>query len=463
MTVTEDINADEQAPSKVSPTFKPVASHSMLWGTRSSIDDIRSSPRRVAVDILRLFISNRVPITLWGPIGARKTRTVEAFAREHDENGVPYQVIDIQPSTEDPTVIHGMMYTSLDDEGKTIMRRSIPDVAQQVVEYYERTGGLTILFLDEMTTCMPAQQHALLGILTHGRYGDLDIRPYITVVMAANPEETVSTVNPLGEQVINRGGHIAWYGDMNLFLEEWRTGFNGAMTPPDEDIDWYITTLLNEAPEKVFRNERWSIDNLVPWDLLEHTERVVTELGPMIATVNERFGDCSDSVRHHYIVEVTKALMGKDWARRMQTVTAKESDRISGEPIIELLKQRNVTRTLTPDELKSTLNSDLFVHPGHGGNYRQDQLQSIAADLMERFKSSYDEWASLGLWSLIATSPDEGTQASLMAYAASLLIVSLEAVKRGDLPREKAGAPAFIDDTLRQRVRALIRSQEELE
>ena len=434
--------------SKPTSTFRPISDKTRLWGYKETdVLRLQSNFRRVLFDLCRIFISNRTaPVILWGPPGSRKTRTLEALNREVDENGVRYQVITVQPSTEDPTVIHGMMFTSLDgDSGETIMKRSIPDIANQVVKYFDETGGLTILFLDEMTTCMPAQQNALLGILTHGKYGDVDIQPYISVVMAANPENTVSTVHALGEQVINRGGHLPWYGDMDLFLEDWRSGFNGATTSPDSLTDWYMTTLMMEKPEEVFRssNGNWKTDDLVPYSLIENSERSMTENSKIVKLINEIFADCPDDIRHFYIVSATRAILGETWADRMQMVCAKEKKRVPASYMIDLVKGKSVQRDWEEAHLKGILGIDLYIGPS-GTRMSQDQIQSVAIEIMTGIKEEFNLDAALALWSFAASAPDSGTTAALHLHLVALLMETLQAVNSGVIEPLDAKVPEFV-------------------
>ena len=415
------------------PSFLSLAGPEKLWGVHvNNAEVIRANPRRMAVDILRLFLANRTPLTLWGPVGARKTRSIEGLRVETDENGTPYQVITVQPSTEDPTVIHGMMYTSRDEQsGKTLMQRSIPDIAQQVVEYWEDKNGLTILFLDEMTTCMPAQQHALLGILTHGKYGDLDISPYISVVMAANPQNTVSTVNELGEQVLNRGGHIPWYGDVNLFLEEWSSGFGRKENKPEAKVEWYIRELLGMAPDKAFRNERWDVNELVPWDSLEHTERAVTETARMVGLVDSVFQKCDDSVRHLYIIETTRAILGNEWADHMSLVTNMEADSISIDSLVSKIRDQKITLSTSEAELKAKVGDSLYTLPS-GAMVRQDQANKLMEDLVEEvhIDGAFSEDTYVTAWAFAVTAGSSGQTASLHSHLVTLFTSGFKAAKQ---------------------------------
>lgn len=438
------------------PTFLSLAEPSKLWGvSENNAEVIRASPRRMAVDLLRLFLANRTPLTLWGPVGARKTRSIEGLRVEVDENGTPFQVITVQPSTEDPTVIHGMMYTSRDTDGRTIMSRSIPDIAQQVVNYYNDHHGLTILFLDEMTTCMPAQQHALLGILTHGKYGNLDISPYISVVMAANPQNTVSTVNDLGEQVLNRGGHIPWYGDVNLFLEEWSNGFGRPENKPEKKVEWYIRELLSMAPQKAFRNERWDTDELVPWESLEHTERSVTETARMIELVNKTFENCDDQVRHLYIIETTRALLGQEWAENMALVTNMESDSISIDSIVAKIREHRITMTTEFDDLMSILGQSLYTLPS-GATLRQDQANKLMEDLLEDSyrKDVFSADTYTAAWAFIVSAETSGQTASLHGFIFRLFTLGIKIAKKGLLTSPIPEFAGFLKEDIKGLIQA---------
>lgn len=436
-------------------SFRPLADPSRLWGANATTaEELRSHPRRVASDLLRLFLANRTPITLWGPVGARKTRTIEAFCTETDEEGIPYQVVTIQPSTVDPTVIHGLYYTSQQKDGSTLMLRSVPEIAQRIDDYYRLNSGLTILFMDEMTTCLPAAQHALLGLLTHGKYGDLDISDYITIAMAANPEGTVSTVNELGEQVMNRGGHIAWFGDVDLFLEDWSSGFGNPDLRPLDTIKWYIEQLLMQAPEDAFRNpDNWDPDSLVPYDHMEHTERSTTELARMITLVNEVFHDKPDFIRHAYIVECTRALMGRDWADRMAVVTSMERDLVSSDAIITKVRGAGITLFSLRDELPD----DLHDLPS-GEPMRQDQEIAIMESLLNRVykEGVFDGDAHLAAWAFVVTGD---TQSQILIHHAAineLLNMTQTLIQSGFLSKNSA-IPTFLTREFREMLKSSLR------
>lgn len=441
-------------------TFLPLASLDRLWGVKcKDVEVFRNSPRRVVVDIVRLFLANKTPITTWGPVGARKTRSIESLSREVDENGVHYQVITVQPSTEDPTVIHGMMFTSLGEDGvTTVMKRSLPSIVDQIIHYFELTGGLTILFLDELSTCLPAQQHALLGLMTHGKYGDKDISPYISIIMAANPEGTVSTVNDLGEQVMNRGGHVAWYGDVELFLEEWGSGFGSPERAPDKKVAWFIQELLNQNPQGAFRNERnWNPDTLVPYERMEVTERSITELARMIGLINETMVGVPTPIRQAYIVEVARALLGEEWAAHAANVAAMEADQLSADSVI--------ARVRSIENLNADMTDTIFKGMMAAANYplyrladnsiiRQDQANILITELIDKIgEHGFSKDAYLASWAFAVSAPSQGQIMSNHAPMLRLLEIAQVAVQGGVIPAKNA-IPLFVDQTVRDGLRA---------
>lgn len=433
------------------PSFLPLAATERLWGTNAtSAAELVHNPRRVAVDLLRLFLANRTPVTLWGPVGARKTRTIEALGRERDNNDVPYQVITLQPSTQDPTIIHGMMYTSREGD-KTVMQRSIPRVAEQVMRHAEEANGLTILFVDELTTCMPSQQNAMLGLLTHGKFEDADISKHISIVMAANPEGAVSSVIPLNEAVLNRGGHVAWFGDRKLFVDEWSTGFAGATTPPRESTVRLVNRMFDQDPDKVFRavDNRWTPGTLVPWDMLEHTERAVTEMARMTELIEDVFADSPDYVTQHYIVEVCRALLGPHWADIAAVALAQRADNTSETSVISWV------RAADPRELAKATDLDAVIAEAGSPwdpDLRHDQAAQVLTRLADRAlddKGTFSLDCYVGGWAFACAAPTEADRAGLSKALGRLATVGAKAMQDGLIDRTVA-IPAFVPPEIRR-------------
>lgn len=352
-------------------SFAPIAARNKLFSTTmaNDIDILKARPRLAAADLMRIYIATKTPVTLWGPVGSRKTRTVEALAQEVDEFGTHYKVQTIQPSTEDPTTIHGLMFTEFDHTtGITSTKRAIPQVAQDVLDYYMEFKGLTIQFMDEMTTCMPAVQNALLGLLTHGKYGEADLSQYRTSVMAANPQGTVEFAYELSTAVINRGGHIPWYGDKELFLDDWSDGFGREELKPPEDVEWFIRELLEKDPDYVFRDQyrdggeqRWTIDTLCPYDQMQCSERAITELAKMYGHIDRIFAQDPAEIHDFFIVEITRSMLGNRWAHHAELVCATANERLTPKKSIDLVRKNGVQLTDTIQVLRNKIGSELHM------------------------------------------------------------------------------------------------------
>ena len=363
-------------------SFKPIAAPDKLWGTKAkNADELMVNgrvSRRVYEDILRIFIASKIPITLWGPMGSGKTRGVEAIANESDEDGTPYNVITVQPSTEDPTVIHGMMTIIEDprkDEGENmIMVRSIPEMAEKVWKYFNDRDGLTIMFLDEMTTCIPAQQNAMLGLLTHGKYGTQDISRYVTFVMAANPPGTVQTVLPLSEAVINRGAHIPWYSEKDNWLRKWRVGFGDPKKIPDQRTIDFIEGIIDADPEIAFRDdpehhesedEGWSIDDLCPYDQMHFSERAATETAKVYKIISDVFEDAPYEVRNLYIKEAVTAMVGPRWGKHASVVDEKIESKVGIKPSLNAMRKQGFSSASTNEEVLDRIGDKLHYNRGN--------------------------------------------------------------------------------------------------
>ena len=453
----------------VTPTFEPLAAPEKMWGLKiSSREYLEANERRAIEDVFRIFLTMKsAPPCLWGPPGARKTRFIESLARETDENGVAYQVISLQPSTEDPTIIHGIKYTTLDSEsGETVMRSSIPDVAMQIINYWLDHHGLTILFMDEMTTCMPAQQSALLGVLTHGRYGGQDVSDFTTIAMAANPENTVSTVHPLTEAVMNRGAHLPWYGDTGLFLEEWRTGFKGAVPEPSTEQNWLMTAMISENGPKVFRSDPktglgWTPESLVPYDMFSNSERSMTEWSRAMDLIESSFRGSDKETLNFYMKLGTRAILGPTWADSLMIVLAKRERLLSADSLIRQVKNVGVERDWDLTHLRNALEG--FLDQGQNNSALQvDQIHYMCIEMVETIRREAStgrlaETELLTMWSIMQLAPRDDAGA-LHLHILSAMMIVLRLIDAGAIDKSTAKIPKFVDEEIRDMVQpALVR------
>lgn len=443
-------------------SFKPVADPSKLFGLQvDSADYLRENMRYVYEDLLRIFVAAKTPIFLWGPPGAGKTRSVEAMAEDMDEHGVNYQVITVQPSTQDATVMHGLMTITEDPRtGTKIMERSVPEIAEQVWDYFNNEDGLTIMFLDEMTTCIPAQQNAMLGLLTHGKYGSLDISPYTTFVCAANPPGTVQTVLPLSEAVINRGGHIPWYSSHEHWYKKWKTGFGNPAKEPREDTKDFIKQLILSDPDVVFRDDPdlhedaddgWSVDALCPYDQMLSSERAFTEVAKVYEVLTETFKDAPFEVAKLYLQEGVRAMVGNRWGRNSGVVFENMSSRISTKPCIEAVNRYGINHTSTLEEIYQHVGDSLHRKMGKHmvAIDEREMVDKFSEEVFAHGDFSMSKYTAFWVW--LVTLEDESLRSAVMNKA--FTIFHKAAREHSHEYPENQLFPGFVPETIRQEMK----------
>lgn len=444
---------------EVDPTFSALIEPSNLWGPHQDHVDpsIEEHMMRMIRDLMLLFGSAFIPPTLWGPIGSRKTRTVQALCKLLDENGRPFQVITMQPSTQDPTIIHGMMYTSPDEDGKVIMNQSVPRIAEMVYDYWRYHHGLTIIFMDEMTTCSVTQQQAMLGILTHGEFGPVNIHDYSTMILAANPRNTVSGVHELGEQFMNRGSHLPWYEVADIFIEDWSSGFNGATTPPDPHTEWFITELVKEGGDETFRSNgtttSWNPQNLVPYERFENTPRSITNFADMLTVIDDVFEDSPQQVKNAYVIETGRALLGKNWVSKVETVIGKEKSSLIPANLIRQYREEK-GKIEDSDEYANEFIERTCNLPD-GSKPTDDAAQGIAVRLLEKVVSangSINEDAYAMTWAFLSSFADKPFVLSEAIKKTANTGISL--ANSGKLDKAKI-IPSFVPDEIKDHLRQI--------
>jgi hypothetical protein len=160
---------------------------------------------------------------VWGAPGIGKSSLVDFLRREKcDENGNPGREITsvherelarkegrLEPlrtligSISDPTDIMGFPVEADDGFGGR-MTQFIP--REWAVELLRDNGG--ILFLDELTSCPPAIQNAMLYLILNRTAGDVVLPANTYILAAANPPSQMSVGHDLTPAMSNRLAHI---------------------------------------------------------------------------------------------------------------------------------------------------------------------------------------------------------------------------------------------------------------
>ena len=212
--------------------------------------------------------------------------------------------------------------------------------------------------------------------------------------------------------------------------------------------------------EGAFRSEKWDVDELVPWDLFEHSERTTTDLGKMIGVVNEIFADSPAAIRHYYMIEMTRALQGPEWASKAAVVCQLEGEKIDGRKVIKTVRDSQIKPDWTLEQLTDAVGDSFYTQDTRQGSsvLAQDQVDAIASDLLSRAKTKtgVDPEASLALWAFAMTAPDEATTASMHSYLLQLLLMGFDEANKGNLTDEQV-RPAFVSEEVREALKYAIR------
>ena len=182
-----------------------------------------------------------VPVAIGEP-GTGKTRSVEAFARALNRHAVI-----CEGNKQAPEDFGG--YPSVD-----MVKERVKLLTSHYVAECESAETGAVLFLDELTTCPPAVQAAMLRLLTH--------HPANTVIMAAgNPADMAANGFDLDPPGANRLCWLTWRVDVGRFCDQLLTDFrenSEASAYPILPLIWresiaaqrfYVSSFLRTRPQ----------------------------------------------------------------------------------------------------------------------------------------------------------------------------------------------------------------------
>ena len=155
----------------------------------------------------------RVPSLLWGLPGGGKSSLVRGLAAA---NGVPCEVLT--GSIREPADFGGLPVIM--DDGVVLVP---PAFAKRL-----RSAGGGYLLLDELTTCPPAVQGAMLIIVLDRIVGDVQLPDGVTIVAAANRPDQAADGWDLAPPLANRFCHL----DYRSTPAEFTTGITTGWSAP---------------------------------------------------------------------------------------------------------------------------------------------------------------------------------------------------------------------------------------
>ena len=168
-----------------------------------------------------------------GAPGCGKSRSVEAFARATGR-----QCYTLIGSLREPADIGGYPYP---------VHGELPYMAVMPPKWAQDCQqGQWVLFLDELTTCPPPVQAALLGVIAENRVGDTTLPDTVWKVAACNPPDCAANGSELEPPLANRMCHLPWQTN----VEGWRRGMANGLRFPEPEF----TLLPSDWEKHIGRN-----------------------------------------------------------------------------------------------------------------------------------------------------------------------------------------------------------------
>lgn len=158
-----------------------------------------------AQQAIREHLSIGQPVLVWGDPGVGKTRWIQSLAQE-----MGMHIETVIGSVREPTDFLGLPY--IDEESRAV-RFHPPVWVKRIVE---KGGG--IVFFDELTTCSPSVQHAMLRIILEGEIGEIKFPPDTLFIAAANPPQQIGGYD-ISLPLSNRFAHVKWEVDARVWCE----------------------------------------------------------------------------------------------------------------------------------------------------------------------------------------------------------------------------------------------------
>jgi len=164
------------------------------------------------VSVIDAAARAHVPVLLWSDPGTGKSSVVRALAAA---DGVPVETVI--GSQREPVDIAGWPVVT-DGAVQTL---ALPDWAKTLVD---ANGGY--LLLDEISTCSPSVQAAMLTVALERVVGRTKLPDEVRIVAAANPPDRSAGGVDLTPPMANRFLHV----DFAPTAEEWLTGMRSAFS-----------------------------------------------------------------------------------------------------------------------------------------------------------------------------------------------------------------------------------------
>ncbi len=207
-----------------------------------------------------------IPVLLWGRPGVGKSSFIEGLSTDE------LKVLTIIASIHDPTDFSGL---PIHENGAVSYA-----APSWIADFKDRQEG--ILFLDELSTCPPAVQAALLRVVFERRVGFTPLPDNVRIVAAANPPDLMVGGWELSPPMRNRFVHLDWDIRPELFTNALLDGWQQASLPTIEPAeharvlpDWKIriSAFLKVSPELLHGDpgkEKYGYASPRSWEYAAH-------------------------------------------------------------------------------------------------------------------------------------------------------------------------------------------------
>jgi MoxR-like ATPase len=204
--------------------------------------------------LLHGLYHTKIPTMIWGNPGVGKTSTVKFLG---ERLGKPTEIRSGNKS--DPTDFSGIPYL-IDVEGEDGVKTKTLKFSEPKYVQMMKDNPNGILFFDEITTCSPVIQVALLSIIQDCQFGEFEIPKTIYRVAAGNYNNITGTHN-MSLALMNRFCHIFYDMDFNFFTDGFISKFKN-----------YEKAKINETEEQIIKEKENKYRLAVVNFIKEHPE-----------------------------------------------------------------------------------------------------------------------------------------------------------------------------------------------
>lgn len=201
---------------------------------------------------LHALYSVNLPVMIWGNPGEGKSEMLKIFAKRMKKDIYLFYANKCEPSD-----IGGIPFTTETVRPDGSIDKIVKHAEPEYIKLFKEDKG-NILFVDELTTCNPSIQGALLTVVLDCNYGDFSISKTTFRAGAGNYNNVIGT-HKVNMSLMNRFVHIFWKSNPVDWASGLLTGFNNyedaiinnedGKHPEEDYIEVHTTTIDKNGQE----------------------------------------------------------------------------------------------------------------------------------------------------------------------------------------------------------------------